>query len=268
VSLYLNVPGGAAQLVKHALTVPGEGAVGEVRLAPDVEKVRSQLQPALVGRVVLPDGSPASLARVVYIPGAGGQVPAEWVDAFSTTGADGGFTMALPAYFPAEGQLYVRDASGRFAAVVKVEAKTGGVPVDIKLMEGGYVRGRAVDEQGKPVVGWTVVYNRVDAHWGGGGGGGHAYPRPRFASAFTDAQGNYELRGVLPVTAEGGVEIALVPDLLIVNSTMMPGRADPARRGHRGLRIVAGQTREGVDFEVGTVRRGEYRITPVVGGGR
>jgi hypothetical protein len=216
-----------------------------------------------VGRVLLPDGSPAAGARVIHIPADDGQ-GASWNDATTVTTDGGAFSLGLPSYVPGDGRLYVRDATGRYAAVVAATALVRGTPIEIKLVEGARAGGRVLDEQGKPVVGWTVVYNRVGSHWGGGGGGGPAYPRPRFAAAFTDGEGRYELTGLLPVGRAEEVEIALLPDLLITGSSMLPGRESPERRSHLGPQIAPGQMRDGFDFEVSMGRRGEYRIVPKI----
>jgi hypothetical protein len=96
--------------------------------------------------------------------------------------------------FPAGGVVTVSDAS------FEIEG------IKIVLKNGGRVRGRVLDFEGRPVKRVKVFWGRSNAPAPDSKNKGQ--PIPETETVMTDASGNFVLNGVLP----GSIELALDPD--------------------------------------------------------
>jgi RNA polymerase sigma factor (sigma-70 family) len=109
--------------------------------------------PTVTGRVLAPDGKPLAAAELLLV--GKGDPPT----ALGTTGADGKFSVRLPANWKG-GYLVARakDLGIDFAQFGDAEPKGD---VELKTVADLVVRGRFVDTEGKPIAGAAVRVDRL-----------------------------------------------------------------------------------------------------------
>ena len=157
------------------------------------------------GRVVDDGGKPVANAHVIYAPnGQWAAMPDPRLDAV-VTGGDGGWR--FPALPPGSLRFYASDqdhAPGTSALVV-LDGKTEKSGIDITLGAGAMVHGKVVDTTKQPVPGARVMISAAPQRGGGngrrnarppGGGGGPAAMGTGQRQAYTDAQGEFTVRGL------------------------------------------------------------------------
>ena len=105
------------------------------------------------------------------------------------------------------------------------------------------------------------MYNRQNAHWNMSDV--FPPPRPRFAATFTDAEGRYELTGLLPVPSAGPIEIAVTLDHEMTGGKHF-GWQENEHQGYVAPAVVPGKTVDTLDFVVTRLERprGTYHIRP------
>ena len=186
------------------------------------------------GRVVDPDGNPvAGATAAAALTGSGNSLTGD--DRFSvTTGADGTFEMELPASNGAEYNLMAHDgkyqqwrkwANGTLPPIrTKPGQKIEGV--DIQLTRPATVRGRVIDERGKP-----VAYREVRAH-----------AADKLENRYYDPTVKTNQHGVfeLPFIRPGEQYIQAAPFLMVAEQ----GPAD----ARKTVTLEAGQTVEGIEL--------------------
>lgn len=218
---------------------PPAGKEGARSAASDVDLGTVKLAPGAVveGRVVGPRGEPIEGAEVFIVEGMMAMAPMRWAiggkEAKATSAVDGAFRVAdrTPGQ---KVDLAVRRSGYTVGGVRGVVAPTE-EPVTVTLQPASDVRGRVVDEDGKPVAGAQVTL-MVERK-----GGGMAFQIPA-GSAPTGDDGRFLVEGVEPGTVR-----------LTVNAAhFLPfersGVEVPAGRNIDGLEVVLrpGATVEGV----------------------
>jgi len=169
-----------------------------LEISTDMPAIKIYVEPGvrISGRVVDPDGQEVEGATVAPVrTGTGNSLTGDTRYSVETN-ADGDFKMLLPASDSAKYNLIAHDGEyqewrrwangGGYSLQTQPGGKISGV--ELQLTRPGKIRGRVVDENGKPVANREVFARSAD-------GRGHRYYEPE---AKTASDGSFKLSHVRP----------------------------------------------------------------------
>ncbi len=223
------------------------------------------LQPlgSISGRVTQPDGSPlvgsSVTALVVQYPGLAwfpSTMGAYHRTAFTDSNGDYTMTGLAPASFsitaspvnsndPLAFEYYQNQYRQTTADPVVVAPGTATTGIDIQLEVGGVISGRVTGPNGEPIAGTGVSAIDLTGLYAG-------------ADTYTDSNGEYVLRGIIPGSFT--VQVNAIDDLPF---TYYPSTTSPTE----GTLITVGlsETRTGIDIQMQAAARIEATILDPTG---
>ncbi len=263
---YLATAGkqGLAQVFATGASVPSVADVSTLT-AGTVTTVNFALQPlgSITGHVLQPNGQPlvgASVSASLIQPVGISWFPQSFgsYGASAFTDAAGSYTLTglAPADFtlmvgpgsqgdPLAFEYYLnqyRQTTADPVAVVPGAATTG---IDFRLEVGGVISGRVTGPNGEPIVGTGVSAIDLTSQYAG-------------SDTYTDANGEYVLRGLIPGSFT--VQVNAIDDLPF---TYYPSTTSPA--DGTLVTVALGQTRTGIDIQMQAAARIEATVLDPAG---